>query len=61
MVDSLKRRDVQIDAKLRSHGPVMSTPVPPPWVTPAYPVRSHKIPILPDSVNDVAYRPPVKV
>ncbi len=61
MVDCLKRRDAQIDAKLKSHAPVMSTPVPPPWFTPAYPARSHQIPILPDSANDVAYRPPVKV
>lgn len=38
----------------------MSTPVPPPLFTPAYPARSHQIPILPYSVN-VAYRPPVKV
>lgn len=60
VVDCLKRRDAQIDAKLKSYARVISTPASPPLSPPAYHARPHQNPNLPDNVNDVFYRPPVK-
>lgn len=60
MVDCLKRRDTQIDAKIKSYAHVVSTPVSPPFSAPAHHARSNQIASLPDNVNDIFYRPPIK-
>lgn len=43
-----------------SYAHVMSTPVSPPLSAPAYHARPNQITSLPDNVNYVFYRPPVK-
>lgn len=68
VVDCLKRRDVQIDAKLKSHAPVMSIPIVPPILTPTLPQyrtfnaqSQPPVPANPDSVHVSQYHPPVRV
>ncbi len=70
VVDCLKRRDAQIDNKLKSYAHVMSTPVSLPLLTPALSRSSNRPctgqphlckPNLPDTATTAPYRPPVRV
>jgi len=57
MVDCLKGRDAQIDAKLKSYAHVISTH---PVSRTTYQIRSPQVTNLPNNFNYVFYRPPVK-
>jgi len=68
VVDCLKRRDRQIDAKLKSQAPLISTPVVPPMFAPTlshhrtYSAQTQPpVPVNPDSGHVSQYRPPVRV
>lgn len=68
VVDCLKRRDMQIDAKLKSQAPFRSTPIVPPMFTPILPHHrpfsaqiQPPIPANADSGHVSQYRPPVRV
>lgn len=68
VVDCLKRRDMQIDAKLKSQAPFRSTPIVPPMFTPTLPHHrpssaqiQRPIPANADSGHISQYRPPVRV
>ncbi len=70
VVDCMKRRDAQIDNKLKSYAHVMSTPVSLPLLTPALSRNSNRScteqahlckPNLPDTAAAAPYRPPVRV